>query len=120
VRGGAPCLAHDNTQTGSPVSTQYFTQEAIVGGTSYYYLKDEQGGVRELVGNTGTVAAQYSSDPYGNKSTVNGTVVSDIGYAGYYYHPYSGLNFALDPAYDSNHARWLNRDPIGEVGGINL
>jgi RHS repeat-associated protein len=118
--GSAICLAHDNTQSGSPVSTQYFAQGAIVSGTSYYYLEDELGGVRELVGSTGTVAAQYSYDPYGNKSTLSGTVVSDIGYGGYYYHPNSGLNFAMFRAYDSTHVRWLNRDPIGEAGGINL
>lgn len=119
--GGAfPCLAHDNTQSGSPVSTQYFAQGAIVSGIGYYYLKDEQGGVRELVGSTGSVAAQYSYDPYGNKSTLSGSVVSDIGYAGYYYHPDSSLNFAVFRGYDSSHARWLNRDPIGEAGGVDL
>ena len=32
----------------------------------------------------------------------------------------SGLDFTLYRAYDPGHARWLNRDPIGEVGGVNL
>ena len=32
----------------------------------------------------------------------------------------SGLDFTLYRAYDPTHARWLNRDPIGELGGINL
>jgi uncharacterized protein RhaS with RHS repeats len=32
----------------------------------------------------------------------------------------SGLDFAMYRAYDPVHARWLNRDPIGELGGINL
>ena len=30
------------------------------------------------------------------------------------------MNFALYRAYDPVHGRWLNRDPIGESGGINL
>ncbi len=47
-------------------------------------------------------------------------VASDIGYAGYFYHAASGLEFTLNRAYDPVHARWLNRDPIREVGGINL
>lgn len=34
-------LAHDNTQSGSPVSTQYFPQGVIAGGTPYYYVQDE-------------------------------------------------------------------------------
>jgi RHS repeat-associated protein len=46
--------------------------------------------------------------------------VSDIGYAGYFNHAASGLQFALDRAFDPVHARWLNRDPISEAGGVNL
>jgi RHS repeat-associated protein len=118
--GSVRCLAHDNTQSGSPVSTQYFDQGAIIGGTAYYYVKDQLGSVTQLVSSTGTVASQYSYDPYGNQTTVSGTLVSDIGYAGYFYHGVSGLEFALYRAYDPTHARWLNRDPIGEAGGVNL
>ena len=36
------------------------------------------------------------------------------------YHASSGLNLALYRAYYSAHARRLNRDPIGEPGGIEL
>jgi RHS repeat-associated protein len=118
--GSVRCLAHDNTQSGSPVSTQYFDQGAIIGGTAYYYVKDQLGSVTHLVTNTGTVASQYSYDPYGNRTTISGTLASDIGYAGYFYHAVSGLDFTLYRAYDPAHARWLNRDPIGETGGINL
>jgi RHS repeat-associated protein len=118
--GRVRCLAHDNTQSGSPVSTQYFDQGVIVSGTPYYYVKDQLGSVRQLVTTSGSVAAQYDYDPYGNPTTVSGTVVADIGYGGYFYHPGSGLEFALFRAYDPTHARWLNRDPIAEAGGINL
>jgi RHS repeat-associated protein len=118
--GSVRCLAHDNTQIGSPVSTQYFSQGVITGGTPYYYVQDRLDSVTELVSSTGTVASQYTYDPYGNQTTVSGTLVSDVGYAGYFYHAVSGLNFALHRAYDPAHARWLNRDPIGERGGVNL
>jgi RHS repeat-associated protein len=118
--GTLRCLAHDNTQTGSPVSTQYFPQGVIASGTSYYHVQDRLGSVTQLITSSGSVAAQYAYDPYGNRSTISGTVVSDIGYAGYFYHAASGLDFALYRAYDPAHARWLNRDPIGELGGINL
>jgi RHS repeat-associated protein len=118
--GAALCLAHDNTQSGSPVSTQYFPQGAIISGTSYYYVQDRQGSVRELVTASGTVATQYDYDPYGNPTLLSGTVGSDIGYAGYFYHAASGLEFTLTRAYDPLHARWLNRDPIGELSGTNL
>jgi RHS repeat-associated protein len=118
--GSVRCLAHDNTQSGSPVSTQYFSQGIIVSGTAYYYLKDALGSVRALLTSTSSVVSQYTYDPYGNQTVVSGTLVSDIGYAGYFYHAVSGLDFAMYRAYDPTHARWMNRDPIGEAGGHNL
>lgn len=118
--GPTRCLAHDNTESGSPVSTQYFDQGVIAGGTSYYYVLDELGSVNQLVTESGSVAVQYTYDPYGNQAISSGTAVSDIGYAGYFTHSVSGLDFTLYRAYDPIHARWLNRDPIGELGGFNL
>jgi RHS repeat-associated protein len=118
--GPARCLAHDNTQSGSPVSTQYWDQGVIANGTPYYYVEDQLGSVRQLVTTSGTVAVQYDYDPYGNPTTVTGTATSDIGYAGYFHHPASGMEFALFRAYDPARARWLNRDPIAEAGGVNL
>jgi RHS repeat-associated protein len=114
------CLAHDNTQSGSPVSTEYFPQGATVGGPPYYYVKDALGSVRELIGTNGTVAAQLDYTPYGVQSSVSGTVQSDIGYAGYFSPSGTALDFTLNRAYDPTDARWLNRDPFGELGGLNL
>ena len=114
------CLAHDNTQSGSPVSTQYFDQGIITGGTSYYYVRDRLGSVTQLVSTAGTVASQFTFDPYGNRTQSSGSPSADIGYAGYFAHAASGLDFTERRAYDPAHARWLNRDPIGEIGGINL
>jgi len=118
--GSVRCLAHDNTQSGSPVSTQYFGQGAIIGGTPYYYVKDRLGSVTQLISTAGVIASQYTYDPYGNRTTVSSTVVADIGYAGYFTHAVSGLDFTAHRAYDPVHARWVNRDPIGEAGGVNL
>ena len=118
--GSMLCLAHDNTQSGSPVSAQYFGQGVISGTTPYYYVQDRLGSVMQMISGSGNVAAQYSYDPYGNRTTVSGTLASAVGYAGYFYNATSGLDFTLNRAYDPTHARWLNRDPIGEAGGVNL
>lgn len=118
--GQVRCLAHDNTQAGSPVSTQYFSQGVISGGTSLYYVTDRFGSVTQMVSGSGGIVAQYAYDPYGNQTVVSGTFASDIGYAGYYHHAASGLNFAQFRAFDPTHGRWLNRDPSEEAGGLNL
>jgi RHS repeat-associated protein len=49
-----------------------------------------------------------------------GTLSADFGYAGYYVHGPSGLNLTTHRAYSPSLGRWINRDPIGERGGINL
>jgi RHS repeat-associated protein len=83
-------------------------------------VQDHLGSVRQLVTTGGTVAVQYDYDPYGARTTLSGSADSDIGYAGYFHHALSGLDFTIYRAYDAADARWLNRDPIGEAGGFNL
>lgn len=45
---------------------------------------------------------------------------SDFRYTGHHYHEGSGLHLALYRAYDAELGRWLNEDPLGEEGGLNL
>jgi len=78
------------------------------------------GSVTALVANGGSVATQYTFDPYGNRTLLSGTVPADIGYAGYFAHAASGLDITMNRFFDPVHGRWLNRDPIGESGGVNL
>lgn len=118
--GSERCLEHDNTQSGSPVSKQYFSQGVISGSQPYYYVTDLLGSVRQLVDASGSVQVQYEYDPYGNQTVVSGNASSDFAYAGYFHHAATGLDFALFRAYDSQHGRWLNRDPIGESGGLDM
>jgi RHS repeat-associated protein len=117
--GDHRCLSHNNLAS-SAVTNQYFAQGEIASGKGYYFVRDQLGSVTQLITQSATSAAQFSFDPYGNRKTVSGTVASDIGYAGYWFHAASGLSFTRYRAYDPVHARWLNRDPIGEAGGINL
>jgi RHS repeat-associated protein len=80
----------------------------------------QRGRVRQLVDAAGTVRSQYEYDPYGNETKLGGDLASDVGFAGYFNVPASSLQLAVYRAYDPAHSRWLNRDPMGESGGINL
>ena len=98
--------------------------------THNFYHADGNGNVTYLVDGSQASAASYRYDPYGNLISSNGSLASanvyrfsskewvafESGYPyavpGLYYYGYRFYAPALQ--------RWLNRDPIGEVGWINL
>ena len=78
------------------------------------------GSIREMIDSSGNIQAQYSYDPYGRATKLQGILASDFQYGGYYFHSPSGLSLTLHRPYSSILGRWLNRDPIREQGGADL
>lgn len=112
------CLERDNLQSGSPISKRYFAQGVLASGSPQYYVTDQLGSVRQVASAGGQVLAQYQFDPYGSRTKVSGGVAADMGFAGLFSHGQSGLDLAVFRGYAQG--RWLNRDPIGEEGDVNL
>lgn len=103
------------------VTRRYFALgEERIGGGVYYYAKDHLGSIRELTDSAGAVRARYDYDPFGNTTKISGDLSLDYGYTGHYRHTASNLYLAPYRAYDPTVGRWINRDPIGEEGGLNL
>jgi len=102
------------------VTKRFFANGEQIGGVSYYFTKDHLGSIREMIDSSGSIRARYDYDPYGRRTKMQGDLEADFGYTGYYVHQASGLQLALYRAYDANVGRFINRDPIGEDGGINL
>jgi RHS repeat-associated protein len=92
--------------------------------THNFYHADALGNVTYLVSSAQAMVANYKYDPYGRTISSGGTLASanvyrfssklamDVPAMTLYYY---GYRF-----YDAGLQRWLNRDPLGEVGGINL
>lgn len=122
--GDAICEERRVTESGSAVTKRFFLQgeTEVVGGVDipYFYTKDHLGNIREMTDRNGDVVAQYEYDPYGRMTKMSGAKDASFGYAGYYVHAPSGLNLTWFRAYDPNLGRWLSRDPIEEMGGMNL
>ena len=110
----------EQRDAGGNVLRRFFGQGEQIAGTNYFYTRDHLGSVRELTDVSGAIHARYDYDPYGRQSKISGDMDADFGYAGYYAHRASGLWLTLFRAYDADLGRWLNQDPIGERGGINL
>jgi RHS repeat-associated protein len=113
-------LAEQRDATGVNVVKRFFGQGEQISGTNYYFTRDHLGSVREMTDSSGTIHYRGDYDPYGRQTKLQGDLNPDVGYAGMYYHAASGLNLTLFRAYDSDLGRWLNRDPLGERGGLNL
>jgi RHS repeat-associated protein len=89
--------------------------------THHAYHADSVGNISALVSTAQTVSASYRYDPFGRTIALCGTMAGQNTYRFsskmftggdlYYY----GYRF-----YDPNYQRWINQDPIGESGGINL
>jgi RHS repeat-associated protein len=90
--------------------------------THHFYHADGNGNITYLVDSSQAMAAAYRYDPFGNTLSSSGTMSAANVYrfSSKELHVNSGLYIYLYRFYDPSVQRWLNRDPIGELGGINL
>jgi RHS repeat-associated protein len=86
------------------------------------YHADGNGNITCLISTNQVIVARYLYDPYGNVLSQSGPLADANLYrfSSKEFHVASGLVYYLYRFYEPNSQRWLNRDPIGERGGINL
>jgi RHS repeat-associated protein len=117
-------IAEERDASGESVLKRFFAEgeerTGERGGGLFYYTRDHLGSVREVTDASGVLQAQYDYDAWGNQVVVTGNMSFDFGYTGHYRHTASNLYLTLYRAYDPTFARWINRDPIAEEGGLNL
>ncbi len=87
-----------------------------------YYHCDGNGNVTCLINASNAVVARYTYDPFGNVLSMGGPLAGANLYrfSSKEAHANSGLVYYLYRYYEPNLQRWVNSDPIGERGGINL
>jgi RHS repeat-associated protein len=113
-------LCERRDSSGANVVSRFFADGETEGVDKVYDARDHMGSVRDVCSTSSALLMQYEYDPYGRRTKVSGSAEGSFGYTGHYYHMPSGLHLALCRAYDADIGRWLNRDPIGEYGGLNL
>jgi RHS repeat-associated protein len=89
---------------------------------STYYHADGNGNITMLINSSQAVAAKYLYDAFGNVLSASGLLAEANCYqfSSKEEDLNSGLVYYLYRFYDPNLQRWVNRDPIGVFGGINL
>ena len=92
------------------------------GNGSAYYYGDGGGNITAMVNGQGALVARYLYDPYGNVLGKWGALADAnlMRFSSKEEHVPSGLYYYGYRFYDPNLQRWLNQDPIQELGGINL
>ncbi|HEV2456202.1 MAG TPA: RHS repeat-associated core domain-containing protein, partial [Verrucomicrobiae bacterium] len=86
-----------------------------------YYFNDFDGNVDALVSPGGMILAQYEYDPFGNLIAKGGLMaeLNKYRFSSKEWDDNANLYYYGRRFYDPNLQRWINRDPIQELGGIN-
>jgi RHS repeat-associated protein len=128
-------VVEERTTSTGPVSASYVygtgLDEVLVmerAGQRYYYHTNALGSVTQVTNDAGAIVEQYEYDSYGRVSMFNGTYapisVSALGntylFTGQRYDAESGLYFYKSRYYSAVLGRFLQRDPLGFVDGVNL
>jgi RHS repeat-associated protein len=95
----------------------------IDNGKAYYYCYDANGNVGQMIDSSdGTVAAHYQYYPFGELRRAEGVYWEEnwFRFSTKYFDTETNLYYYGYRYYESVMGRWLNRDPIEEIGGINL
>ena len=129
--GGEICQKRVGGSSYSNVKSNYYgngetRHTTATNKSSYYFTHDHLGSIREvtsLYGNTLTLNTAYDYTPYGERVYAPGgsdAWKAEFGYTGHFFHQQSGTHLAWFRGYDPRIGRWLNADPIGEDGGVNV
>ena len=88
----------------------------------YYTHYDGNGNVLGLIDDSGAIAASYEYDPFGNLIRIDGPYAESnpFRFSTKYTDTETGLIYYGHRYYSPTLARFLNRDPIEEAGGLNL
>jgi RHS repeat-associated protein len=90
--------------------------------SSAFYHSDGNGNVTALVNSNQIVVARYSYDPFGGLLASSGPLAeaNTHRFSSKECHANTGLYYYGYRFYEPHLQRWLNHDPIGEYGGLNL
>lgn len=86
--------------------------EQIEGATATYLHEDQQGSVRLLTGEAGSVIGSYDYTPWGNVSGHTGSATSNLQFDGQYTDAETGYQYLRARYYDPATGQFLTPDPI--------
>jgi RHS repeat-associated protein len=98
------------------------SESSAVNAQHSYFHSDGNGNVTMLINGLQLAVAKYTYDPFGNTLSISGpkALVNRYRFSSKPVHDLSGTYDFLYRRYLPDLQRWLNRDPIEELDGVNL
>ncbi len=90
------------------------------GSVIHFPAYDGNGNITAYTDGSSALAASYEYSPFGALTASSGSTFSPFRFSTKCYNTLTGLYYYGFRYYSPRFARWINRDPIGEQGGINL
>ncbi len=120
-------LLFETDQTGKMIASYCYAGARLVAmqasdGSVYYYHFDKTGNTLSLTDAAGNIANSYQYEPFGKVMTQTGMVRNPFTYVGAFgvMDEGNGIYYMKNRYYDANTGKFIQRDPIGFAGGINL
>ena len=119
-------LLFETDQAGAVIACYVYRDEQLVAriveGRSWFYHFDALGSTIAITDGTGRVIAAYAYGPFGEISSRLGALDNPFTYVGAYgvMDDGDGLYYMRHRHYDAALGRFLQRDPMGIDGGLNL
>lgn len=116
-------LIEEIAQDGSRTDYIYLNSQPIAkidtSGTSYIHT-DHLGTPTMMTGSTATKIWEIETKPFGDGSTITGTATLNLRFPGQYFDAETGNHYNYFRDYNQSLGRYLQSDPVGLRGGINL
>ena len=95
-----------------------FSQLSTPNSQHFYYHSDGNGNITCLIGGSQQIVAKYLYDPFGNTLSLSGPLAEAnlCHFSSKEFHLSSWLVCYLYRYYEPNLQRWVNRDPLNELG----
>ena len=90
------------------------------GANTYYYHNDHLATPQKMTDASGTVVWAADYKPFGEVTITVSTITNNLRFPGQYYDAETGLHYNYYRDYNPALGRYVQADPIGLVGGINL
>ncbi|WP_198402813.1 right-handed parallel beta-helix repeat-containing protein [Methylomonas koyamae] len=91
-----------------------------VNGQYYWYQHDHLMTPQKLVDSNGLVVWSARQEAFGNMHVSLAAVGNNLRFPGQYYDQETGLHNNFQRMYNPNIGRYIENDPIGHLGGLNL